>query len=88
MFLRALRICSNEYLNSEIGTITKIVRELQYPQYLIDKAHKSVHRILKGNNNKSHENNDDQFKNISSLPYNKKSVALTNYFEKKFFMYV
>ena len=70
MFLRALRICSNKYLNSEIKTITKIAREHQYLQYLINKAYKSAHRALRGNNNVLLENNDDQFKKCLILPYN------------------
>ena len=84
MFLRALRICSNEYLNSEIETVTKIAREHQYPQYLIDKACKSAHRTLRANINVLQENNDDQFKNILILPYNKNQLHLPTIFEINF----
>ena len=45
MLVRA-RICSNEYLNFEMETITKIAREHQYAQYLIDKAFKSAYRTF------------------------------------------
>ena len=84
MFLRALRIRSNEYLNSEIETVTKIAREHQYPQYLIDKAYKSAHRTLRSYNNVLQENNDDQFKNILILPYNKNLLHLPTTFKRNF----
>ena len=82
--MRALRNCSNEYLNSEIETVTKIAREHQYPQYLIDKAYKSAHRTLRSNNNVLQENNDDQFKNILILPYNKNLLHLITIFKRNF----
>ena len=84
MFLRALRICSNEYLISEIETVTKNGREHQYQQYFIDKAYKSAHRTLRSNNNVLQENNDDQFKNIFILRYNKNLLHLTNIFKMNF----
>ena len=84
IFLGALRICSNEYLNSEIETVTKIAREYQFPQYLIDKAYKSAHRTLRSTNNALQENNDDQFKNILIFPYNKNLLHLPTIFKRNF----
>ena len=84
VLLRDLRIYSNEYLNSERETVTKIAREHQYPQYLIDKAYKSAHRPLRSNNNVLKENNDDQFKNILILTYNKNLLHLPTIFRRNF----
>ena len=64
------------------------MREHQYPQYLIDKAYKSAYRNLISNNNVLLENNDDQFKNILILPYNKKICCTYQLFLKGILMYV
>ena len=38
LFLRALRICSNEYLDSEFGTIKQHLKSIKYPDHTIEKA--------------------------------------------------
>ena len=66
MFLRALRICSNEYINDEINFIKQLAINHQYPMYIINKsflsAHKSFTRIEPRQNN-------NNFQNYLVLPY-------------------
>jgi len=38
LFLRALRICSSEFLDDEISFIKKSLSELAYPNFILDKA--------------------------------------------------
>ncbi len=64
MFLRALRICSHEYINYEIERIYDIATDLKYPKKIIDyvlaRARKNHHYVT--------ENNFSS-KNLFVLPY-------------------
>ncbi|XP_076029167.1 uncharacterized protein LOC143018013 [Oratosquilla oratoria] len=46
MYLRALRICSPEYIDDEIGCIYDIGTKLQYPTHVLDKAYNRAKRTF------------------------------------------
>ena len=49
LYLRALRICSEEYLSKEETFILESLNELKYPQYFILHARKKAYTIIKNN---------------------------------------
>ena len=65
MFLRALRICSDQFLNEEINYIKNIAKSHQYPSYIIDKAYKLAYNSF---TNVRHLN-EDRNNNRLVLPY-------------------
>ena len=66
MFLRALRICSPEYLDEEFNNIKEVAKKLCYPEPFIDYCLEKAKRRYYNSNN-----NDKQFctKNMLILPY-------------------
>ena len=65
MFLRALRICSPEFMENEIQKIYEIAVNLKYPNYLIDSALRAARKIFYSNDDKI----PFSTKNILSLPF-------------------
>ena len=72
-FIRALRICSPQYLQDEEEVIEKTFRKLQYPENTIKRAKKKARNIL--NKKKAKENSE--IRRIT-LPTNKQSLQLQN----------
>lgn len=72
MFLRALRVCSPEFVDNEISKIYEISSNLKYPRYFVDKsldmAKKTYHNM----------NNKEKYctKNLLVLPYHNNFVEL------------
>ncbi len=64
MFLRALRICSSEYINYEIEKIFDIATNLKYPKNIIDCALARARKTY-------HNDTENNFytKNLLVLPY-------------------
>ena len=73
MFLRALRICSPEYMDEEMAKIYRIASDLRYPKTIIDKA---LYRARK-----SFRNNEEKVpyssKNLLVLPFNENFNNIT-----------
>ena len=67
LFLRALRICSREYLNNEFLHIKKSLIKLAYPSDILDKALTNAKRTHFSN--KDRIKNDIDFKNTVIVPY-------------------
>ena len=65
MFLRALRICSPQFIDDEIKNIYDIAFKLKYPRKFIDVAWKRAKKTFYLTNNKIEFNNH----NILKLPY-------------------
>ena len=65
MFLRAYRVCSPEFLDSEIENIFKISEKLRYPKYFVDraleKAKKTFYTVT--------ERKEFDHRNLLVLPY-------------------
>ena len=69
MFLRALRICSPEFLDEEMEVIMRIGAKLKYPQDMLEtslkKARKTFYNVNEGDRNFNK-------KNLLILPFNEK----------------
>lgn len=77
MFLRALRICSPEYINGELDKIYNIALDLKYPKYLIDTA------LGKAKETKYNVNKREFCrKNLLVLPYHETFTGLPNMLKK------
>ena len=66
MFLRALRICSSDFIDQEIKFIYSIARDHQYLEHLIDDAY---HRAIKSYHNRNVSR--DPFQNVLTLPFHR-----------------
>ena len=65
LFLRALRICSNEYLESEFDTIKHHLKSIKYPDHTIEKAKYKANQIFYRPPNQE----KDTFSNKINIPY-------------------
>ena len=45
LFLRALRVCSSEYLESELSHVFGVLKSLAYPNYILNKALSKAKRV-------------------------------------------
>ena len=79
MFLRALRICSPDFIDQEIKFIYSIARDYQYPEHLIDDAY---HRNIKSHHNRNVSR--DPIQNILTLPFHRPFLLLVNIFKHHF----
>ena len=73
MFLRALRICSPEFIDEEIDKIYKIGSDLRYPKMFIDKSLKAARRTFYTAVPKEPYTK----KNMLVLPYNENFVGIS-----------
>ena len=77
-YLRALRICSPEYLDHEMEHIEESSMTLRYPKHFIRSARRKAHKIFINSNNKpeiSDDKNNGNFRRIT-LPTNNTSKTL------------
>lgn len=65
MFLRALRVCSPEYIDNEINEIRTIGKKLKYPEIVLDDALRAAKKTFFDNDNREKYNT----KNLLVLPY-------------------
>ena len=79
MFLRALRICSPDFIDQEIKFIYSIARDHQYPEHLIDDAY---HRAIKSHHNSNVSR--DPIQNVLTLPFHRPFLPLVNIFKHHF----
>ena len=78
MFLRALRICSPEFLDEEIKNITTTGRKLKYPERILENALKTAKKTFYGNKEKK----SFITKNLLVLPYDVKFTNVINILKK------
>ena len=67
LFLRALRVCSKEFLDEEINHIFNSLKKLAYPQHILKKALTKARRTFYHNTNVKNINNKN--KNHIVVPY-------------------
>ena len=67
MFLRALRVCSPEFLQEEFVNIFNISEKLKYPRHFIERALTKAQKTFYSNSVREPFNNQ----NLLVLPYNK-----------------
>ena len=72
MFLRALRICSPEFMEFEMMRIRNIALKLKYPKHLTDKSLQMAERTFYNPNNNEPFNK----KNMLVLPYNSNFLGI------------
>ena len=72
MFLRALRICSPEYLDQEVQNIYDIAKRLKYPKHIIDKSFNNAKKTFYGSQIKVPFCKE----NMLVLPYNNNFIHL------------
>lgn len=72
MFLRALRICSPEFLDDEINNIYDISSSLKYPKIFIDKALTAARKTFYNHNDRMPFSK----KNVLVLPYDERFIGL------------
>ena len=75
-FLRALRICSPDFIDQDIKFIYSIARDNQYPEHLIDDAY---HRAIKSYHNSNVSR--DPIQNVQTLPFHRLFLPLVNIFK-------
>ena len=74
LFLRALRICSTEFLEEELNNIRQHLTYLKYPEYIIEKATNKAKSIFyRGKSNSEFQNPQNKIilpytKSISRIP--------------------
>ena len=73
MFLRALRICSPEYIHSEFNRIYDIAMNLKYPKHVVDTALTKAKRTHYCVNERQFSN-----KNLLVLPYHDNFTTISN----------
>ena len=76
-YLRALRICSPEYVDNEIKYIEESFTTLKYPKHFIRSARRRAYKIFKNKNNDKviNDNKNEKFRRIT-LPTNRISESL------------
>ena len=79
MFLRALKICSPDFIDQEIKFIYNIARDHQYPEHLIGDAY---HRAIKSHHNSNVSR--DPIQNVLTLPFHRPLLPLVNIFKHHF----
>ena len=77
MFLRAYRICSPAFLNSEIDYLYQAFSKLAYPNYFVKKIHGDVKRKVYATVQDSPPETQD-FKPTLSIPFNSFSNSAMN----------
>ena len=80
MYLRALRICSEEFLDTEFHNINQIAANHQYPTSVIEKAKRNAQKTFYGNFIKTKDVHD----NILVLPYSESFAPLVSKFKQYF----
>ena len=65
LFLRALRICSNDHLDSEFDIIKQHLKSVKYPDHIIEKAIYKANQIFFRPNQQER----DSFNNKINIPY-------------------
>ena len=81
MFLRALKICSDEYLLEEIEFIFSIGCKHKYPDFILDKAYK---KALTTFNTEKAISQEKVVRNILVLPYHQCLQSLVHLFKINF----
>ena len=81
MFLRALRICSPNFIDQEIEFIYSIARDHQYIEHLIYAAY---HRGIKYHHNSTVSKYPIQ--NVPTLPFHRPFLPLVNIFKHHFYI--
>ena len=74
LFLRALRICSNEYLDSEFGTIKQHLKSIKCPDHTIGKAIYKANQIFF----RPPSQDKETFSNKINIPYIESIKRLTD----------
>ena len=70
LFLRALRVCSPEFLEDEIKHIFESLKKLAYPKHILNKSLTKARRtFFKSNENIKNENNKNKKKRNIVIPY-------------------
>ena len=78
MYLRALRICSPEFIDEEFSTIQNVGKNLCYPKYFLEDCLNSAKRTFYGRISREKEHN----MNVLSLPYHKNFVQISPLLKK------
>ena len=81
MFLRALKICSDDYLLEEIEFIFSIGRKHKYPDFILDKAY---NKALTTFNTDKAISQEKIVRNILVLPYHQCLQSLVHLFKINF----
>lgn len=81
MYLRALRICTDEFLESEFQLIDQIATNHQYPTYVIERARRNARRTFNVNEGRLEE---DEPKRVLVLPYCENFSHLVSKFKQYF----
>ena len=63
-FLRALRICSEKYIETEYNYIIETFKNLSYPEHFIRKAKQKAIIIMKKQTSNKNENNEENIRRI------------------------
>ena len=81
-FLRAIRICSEEYLEEEFMYIENAFVRLRYPRGLLKKLKKKAVSIANGDRDRDRDRGERQY---LSVPHSKAAESLNRYMEKGMF---
>lgn len=81
MFLRALRICTDQFLNTELNFIRDLARKHQYCDKFIQRAEKQA---LKTFRNVDQSRREFSFKNVLVLPYQQNFLHFPYVFKRYF----
>ena len=76
-YLRAYRICSEEYLNAELSHIQEIFKELKYPKAMIVKCRIKAKRIR---NNRQEK--DKKYKKVIVVPHSRHVGIIANFLKQ------
>lgn len=76
LFLRALRICSPQYLDQELNCIKKQLSKLAYPDWFLDKSLSVAKSNFYGLNNSDSSYNETNTQKVLKVPYNSSTDSI------------
>ena len=78
-FLRAFRICSEEYLEDECSYIMEAFKRLEYPLGLLNRLKKKAQQSLKRNPSSESDKTEEKETNYLVVPYSKRAEPVTRF---------